>query len=148
MWCRNDLHIIFSLSDCQDRQGFLGFPSVLESSKYPGIYHRPTSNSFSAAAKMSLDVFMRSGGVCTVKFFFLPDHVTQIKSLCWLEHARKLGQRAGKSGGFGGVGVTQPLQGTPKPNHQLIGGLSRLSKACNFQTFALGKKESMGGKVT
>lgn len=97
---------------------------------------------------MSLDVFMRSGGVCTVKFFFLPDHVTQIKSLCWLEHARKLGQRAGKSGGFGGVGVTQPLQGTPKPNHQLMGGLFCLSEACNFQTFALGKKESMGGKVT
>lgn len=96
---------------------------------------------------MSLDVFIRSGGEYTVKFFLLPGHMTQSKSLCQLEHMRKSGKKAGKSGGeqrFGVVGVAQPLQGTPNLNRHLVGGLSSLLKPSNFQTFAVRKEGAHG----
>lgn len=64
----------------------------------PKLYHRSMGPSFLAGAKTSLDGVIRGRGGGTVKGSLLSGHVTQSKSLCWLEHWSKPRKRDGKSG--------------------------------------------------
>lgn len=57
-----------------------------------------------------------------------------------LEQASEEGREVRRAKRWG-VGVAKPLQGAPSPNSQLVGGFYPLLKPCNFQPFAVGRKE-------
>lgn len=77
----------------------------------PKLYHRSMGLSFLAGAKTSLNGVIRGRGRGTVKGSLLSGHVTQSKSLCWLEHWSKPSQGSKDVGCGSGDAFTR----SPKP---------------------------------